>query len=78
MITIEHEKILNGATEFSERWLANWFMLNNTSEVSCLGEMPGYFGKALITILKIFCTTMNFLMRLKHMGVSMVSWLGSC
>ena len=51
---------------------------SSTLEVSCLGEMPGFFGKVLITILKISCTTMNFLMKLKHMGVSMVSWLGSC
>jgi len=38
----------------------------------------GFFGKVLITILKIFYTTMNFLMRLKHMGVSMVFWLDFC
>jgi hypothetical protein len=74
MITTDPLKILNGATEFSERWLTNWFMLNNTSEVSCLGEMPGFFGKVLITILTIFWNIMTFLMRLKHMVVSMVFW----
>jgi hypothetical protein len=41
-------RILNGVIEFSEHWLTNWFMLNNTSEVSCLGEMPGFFGSIIV------------------------------